>query len=220
MVSLSSSATLIAVLPRQPACKATVPLPARLRALVVGTESDEILLAAVTNGDERALRALVSRHEVTVYRFVLRHVGNRATAEEIVSDVFVELWRQASRFEGRARLATWLLAIARHKALSVMRRRADAPLEDGVAEAVADCAPTAEEMLVDKSRSVVLRDALTRLSARHREVIDLVYYHDKSVEEVAAITGAPVATVKTRLFHARRWLRELVARMERPASAA
>src|SRR5258708_8933923 len=74
--------------------------------------SDEILVARVAAGDRLAIQLLVSRHQQTVYRFVLRLVGNSAAAEDIVSEVFIDLWRQAARVEGRSQLATWLLAIA------------------------------------------------------------------------------------------------------------
>jgi RNA polymerase sigma-70 factor (ECF subfamily) len=190
---------------------------------VTDTASDEALVARVADGDRRAIRLLLARHQQTVFRFVLRFVlrfvADRATAEDIVSEVFIELWRQAARFEGRARLSTWLLAIARNKALSVMRQHVDQPLEDSVAEAIPDDAATAEENLDATKRGAILRDCLTRLSAAHREIIDLVYYHEKSVEEAATIVGAPAATVKTRMFYARRRLAELVkaAGIERAA---
>ena len=177
---------------------------------VTDTASDEALVARVADGDRRAIRVLLARHQQTVFRFVLRFVADRATAEDIVSEVFIELWRQAARFEGRARLSTWLIAIARNKALSVMRQHVDQPLEDSVAEAIPDDAATAEENLDAAKRGAILRDCLTQLSPAHREIIDLVYYHEKSVEEAATIVGAPAATVKTRMFYARRRLAELV----------
>jgi RNA polymerase sigma-70 factor (ECF subfamily) len=89
-------------------------------------------------------------------------------------------------------------------------QRVDEPLYDSVAEAIPDDAATAEESLHAAKQGAILRDCLTRLSPAHREIIDLVYYHEKSVEEAAAIVGAPVATVKTRMFYARRRLAELV----------
>ena len=172
--------------------------------------SDETLVARVADGDRHAIALLLARHQQSVYRFVLRLVADRTTAEDIVSEVFIELWRQAARFEGRARLSTWLFAIARNKALSVMRQPVDQPLEDSVAAAIPDDAVNAEDSLDAAKRGAVLRDCLTRLSPAHREIIDLVYYHEKSVEEAATIVGVPAATVKTRMFYARRRLAELV----------
>jgi RNA polymerase sigma-70 factor (ECF subfamily) len=189
--------------------RATAP---RLPDLGVSTDiaSDESLMARVAGRDRRAIALLLDRYQLRVYHFVLRLVGNRATAEDIVGDVFFELWRHAARFEGRARLSTWLLAIARNKAVSAMRGRIDLPLDDAIAQAIADRAITAEEALVAAERSAVLRRCLALLSPAHREIIDLVYYHENSVEEVAGIVGVPASTVKTRMFYARRRLAELL----------
>jgi len=170
--------------------------------------SDKSLMALVAQGDRRAIQLLFDRYQLKIYRFVLRLVANSATAEDIVSDVFLDLWRHAASFEGRARLSTWLLAIARNKAVSAMRGRIDQPLEDAMAEAIPDRAFTAEETLDAAQRSAVLRQCLAQLSPAHREIIDLVYYHEKSVEEVATIVGVPAGTVKTRMFYARRRLAE------------
>jgi RNA polymerase sigma-70 factor (ECF subfamily) len=91
-----------------------------------------------------------------------------------------------------------------------MRRRADRPLDDGIAATIPDDAPTPEETLDVEKRGALLRTCLKRLSPAHREIIDLVYFHEKSVEDVSAIVGAPAATVKTRMFHARKQLAALL----------
>jgi RNA polymerase sigma-70 factor, ECF subfamily len=174
------------------------------------SESDESLVARVADGNRRAIEQLFARHQQRVYRFALRLLGNSATAEDVVSDVFIDLWRHAAKFEGRARVSTWLLAIARNKAFSAMRGRVDQPLDDALAEAIPDLAITAEETLAASRRGTILRNCLERLSPAHREVIDLVYYHEKSIEEVSTIIGVPAATVKTRMFYARRRLAELL----------
>jgi RNA polymerase sigma-70 factor, ECF subfamily len=173
-------------------------------------DSDEAVVARVAHSDRHALRLLFGRHRQRVYRFAFRLVGNAATAEDIVSEVFLELWRGAASFEQRAQLSTWLLAITRNKALSALRVRVDQPLDDAMAEAVPDPAITAEDSLQASERSALVRRCLERLSPAQREIIDLVYYHEKSVDEVAAIVGVPAATVKTRMFYARRRLAELV----------
>src|SRR5258708_29754486 len=82
------------------------------------------------------MQVLFARHQVRVYRFVLRLVGNQAAAEDLISEVFLDVWRQADRFEGRSAVSTWLLAIARFKALSLMRRKPDEELDEETAGAV------------------------------------------------------------------------------------
>jgi RNA polymerase sigma-70 factor (ECF subfamily) len=174
------------------------------------TTSDEVLIARIAGGDRLAMQVLFARHHVRVYRFVLRLVRNEATAEDLISEVFLDVWRQAGKFEGRSAVTTWMLSIARFKALSQLRRRPEEELDDETAERIEDQSDDPETALAKKDKGALLRQCLTALSAEHREIIDLVYYHEKSVEEVAGIVGIPEATVKTRMFYARKKLSELL----------
>jgi len=174
------------------------------------TTSDEVLIARIAQGDRLAMQVLFARHHVRVYRFLLRLVRSNATAEDLVSDVFLDVWRQANKFEGRSAVSTWMLSIARFKALSVLRRKPEEELDDEIAGGIEDQSDDPEITLAKKDKGAVLRHCLSSLSADHREIIDLVYYHEKSVEEVAGIVGIPEATVKTRMFYARKKLSELL----------
>ncbi len=174
------------------------------------TISDEVLIGRIANGDRLAMQVLFARHHVRAYRFVLRIVRNEATAEDLISEVFLDVWRQAGKFEARSAVSTWLLSIARFKALSVLRRRPEAELDEETAGAIEDQADDPEVALAKKDKGAALRQCLSKLSAEHREIVDLVYYHEKSVEEVAKIVGIPEATVKTRMFYARKKLSELL----------
>jgi len=172
--------------------------------------SDEVLIGRIAKGDRLAMQVLFARHHVRVYRFVLRLVGNPTVAEDLISEVFLDVWRQADRFEGRSAVSTWMLAIARFKALSALRKKPDEELDEETAEAIEDPGDDPEVALEKKDKSVVLRKCLEKLSPEHKEIIDLVYYHEKSVEEVAEIVGIPENTVKTRMFYARKRLAELL----------
>ena len=172
--------------------------------------SDLLLIARIARGDQLAMRSLFARHQVPVYRFILRFIRDEALAEDVLSEVFLDVWRQAGRFEGRSSVSTWLLAIARFKALSARRRRVEAELDDRTAERVVDTADTPEAALVKKDNGDILRRSLLQLPPEQSEIIDLAYYHEKSVSEVAEIVGIPEATVKTRMFYARRKLAQLV----------
>jgi RNA polymerase sigma-70 factor (ECF subfamily) len=173
--------------------------------------SDPALVQAIAQGDKQALQVLFARHNVRVFRFVLRFLNDEAMAEDMVSEVFFDVWRQAGRFECRSQVSTWLMSIARNKALSILRRRQTEALDEEVAEFIEDTADNAEVSLQKKEQSGILRECLTQLSPAHREIIDLVYYHDKSIEEVAVIIGVPQNTVKTRMFYARKRIAELLA---------
>ena len=172
--------------------------------------SDEALIGRIASGDKLAMQVLFARHHLRVFRFVLRLVRDESVAEDLISEVFLDVWRQADRFEGRSAVSTWLLAIARFKALSALRRKPDQELDDETAEAIEDPTDDPEAALGKKDKAAAMRKCLAGLSAEHREIIDLVYYHEKSVEEVAVIVGIPEATVKTRMFYARKKLGELL----------
>jgi RNA polymerase sigma-70 factor, ECF subfamily len=171
---------------------------------------DVDLIARIADGDRLAMQVLFSRHHVKVYRFVLRIVGHQSAAEDLISEVFLDVWRQASRFEGRSAVSTWLLAIARFKALSAVRRKSDEGLDDEAAAAIEDTSDDPAVAVQKKDKGAVLRKCLQSLTPEHREIIDLVYYHEKSVEDVASIVGIPENTVKTRMFYARKRLGELL----------
>ena len=131
------------------------------------------------------MQVLYGRHHVRVFRFGLRLVRNEQVAEDLISEVFLDVWRQAGKFEGRSAVSTWLLAITRFKALSALRRRKDVELDDEAANAIEDASDDPEVAVQKKDTSDALRKCLTSLSPEHREIVDLVYYHEKSVEEVA-----------------------------------
>jgi RNA polymerase sigma-70 factor (ECF subfamily) len=172
--------------------------------------SDEALIGLIADGDKRAMQVLYARHNVRVYRFIVRLTGNQTLAEDLVSEVFLDVWRQAEGFESKSQVSTWLLAIARYKALSALRRRTDEHLDDHMAETIEDTSDDPETAVNTKDRNAIVQKCLTQLSPAHREVIDLVYYHEKSVDEVAKIVGVPAATVKTRMFYARNKMADLL----------
>jgi len=173
--------------------------------------SDESLIRSMADGDKRAFKMLYARHHVRIFRFVMRLVGNESTAEEVVNEVFLEAWRHADDFKGRSQVSTWLLSIARFKTISECRRRSDAQLDEAVAAIIEDPSDTATITIEKRERSDILQRCLAKLTPPHREVINLVYYQEKKIEEVAQFTGAPVSTIKTRMHYARGRLAELLA---------
>jgi RNA polymerase sigma-70 factor (ECF subfamily) len=178
--------------------------------LAARATTDEMLLVSIASGDRTAMHTLYARHNVRVYRFILRMVRDTATSEDLVSQVFLDVWRTAGQFEGRSQVSTWLLSIARFKALSALRQRQHEDVDQNDVLEIADGADTPEQAL-DRSRTnAILRACVAKLSPAHREIVNLVYYHEKSVEEVGRIIGIPQSTVKTRMFYARKQLAELL----------
>jgi RNA polymerase sigma-70 factor, ECF subfamily len=181
----------------------------------VGRETDESLIGAIANRDERAMCKLYERHKIRAFRFILRIVGDVQLTEDILTEVFLEVWRQAGKFEMRSQVSTWILAIARFKAWSASRQmRRNTGTDEIEGCRIEDSADGPEAALLKIDRAAQLRRCLAQLSPEHREIIDLVYYHEKTISEIVEIIRVPTNTVKTRLFYARKGLASLLKRHE------
>jgi RNA polymerase sigma-70 factor (ECF subfamily) len=154
------------------------------------------------------MRTLFARYRVSLYRWLLRSLGDAALAESRLNDIFLDVWRNAASFDGRSSVSTWLLVIARTKALSA--RRSKLHFKHDQLALTVPAASDESELPLRESREEMLRHSLARLSREYGEVIDLVYYYGKSVKEVAQIVGTDERTVKSRMHDARRRLAEWV----------
>jgi RNA polymerase sigma-70 factor (ECF subfamily) len=167
---------------------------------------DRDLVARIATGDRAAFEAFYRRHVHRVASFA-RGVCASPDVDDVVSDTMLAVWRSAARYRGRSRVSTWLLAIAHHRAIDAVRRRpVNVVAFESVREPVALDGDPADAAL----RSARVREldaALATLSAEHRAVLELTYAHDRTQAEIATI-----ATVKTRVFNAKRKLREALAR--------
>lgn len=170
---------------------------------------DLALARRIAAGDAAALRMAYQQHSLRVFHFIKRFVADHGTAEDVLADVFTDLWQHASRYEGRSSLNTWLCAMARFKALN-QRRRYPAAQDPEAADRQPDDSDTPDIAYAKDDKARALKRCLALLSVEHREVMDLVYYHDKSVQDVSEILGVPQNTVKTRMFYARKKLAELM----------
>ena len=166
-------------------------------------EPDASFLLLIAQGDRRAMHMLFARYKARVYRYALRLTKDDAVAQDLVNEVFLAVWRQSARFEGRSKVCTWLLAIAGNLAAAALKRRPLESLDQRLADSVPDLADDPEVVTGKLQENSILAACVSKLSPPHREIIDLIYYHDKSVTEVAEIIGVPRSTVKTRMFYAR-----------------
>jgi RNA polymerase sigma-70 factor (ECF subfamily) len=186
---------------------------AKVASPVVDTRDapDETLIRAIARGDKHAMRNLFVRHQLRVYRFALRIVRDHSAAEDVITEVFLDVWKNAGRFEGRSTVSTWLLGIARHKALTAAAKpRPSESLDGENAMGVVDPVEGPEAAMHRKDQEALVRRCLRALSPEHAQIIDLVYYQEKSINEIAEILGIPDSTVKTRMFYARKRLAVLI----------
>ncbi len=172
---------------------------------------ERALLEEIAAGDAKALERLFARAQTRVFRFLMRLVRNQGIAEELLNEVFLSVWQNAHRYEGRSEPMTWILSIAHNKAVSTLRKKTEVL---GVYDEVAanllaeEDAPDVTAQKHDKSAKI--RACMAQLSADHRTILDLVYYQEQSVAEAAEVLGIPESTVKTRMFYARKKLSELL----------
>lgn len=171
---------------------------------------ERALLSSIARGDKRAFEELYVRHCIRVHRLLERMMGNRAMAEEVLNEVFLAVWQSAGRYEGRSEPLTWLLSIAHNKAVSGMRRRRDANASLDEAAEIEDATDTPDVIVQKEDKGAIMRHCINALSLDHRTILDLVYYQERSISEAAEILGIPEGTVKTRVFHARKKLSELL----------
>ena len=181
--------------------------PARRPTPRQGTAAEDALLVKrVVAGDERALAALYDRYGRPAYSLARRICADNGLAEDVVQEAFLAFWRDPQRFDAeRGAFGTWLLTLVHHKSVdavrreSAIRRRTVPAAEDGE-EWSALPAPGADQAALGAVAAGQVREALGRLPAEQREALALAYYGGYTQREVAALTGVPLGTVKSRMF--------------------
>ena len=173
-------------------------------------QEDLRLLALVREGDRDAFEHLYRIYYPRLTRFLLNLVRRPQLVEEVLNDTLMVVWDRADSFNGTSKLSTWIFAIGYRKAMKALRKQ-DEPIEDSERNERRSLDATPEEALGQERIHGLLIEAMTHLSADHRAVVDLTYFHELSYREIAEIVNCPVDTVKTRMFHARRHLRRHMA---------
>lgn len=170
------------------------------------------LMERVAKADQKALADLYAQMNRKIFAFALRHVGDRDVAEGVVVETMFEVWKNAAKFGGRSSVSTWILGIARFKALDEVRRQARySPLDDVATAAIEDTGISAYEGLAAGETSAQLKKCIARLPPEQQECIHLAFFEELSLAEIAELQGIPENTVKTRMFHARRKLKLMLS---------
>lgn len=167
------------------------------------------LLAGIRRGRRAEFDALYRLYHPRLSRFLAPMLRQGDLLEEVLNDTLLVVWQRADSFDGRSRLSTWIFGIAYRKALKALSRQ-DLPVDGDEAEEAVDAGPGPEQTLGQAQLRSRLRGAMAELSPEHRAVVELCYFHDMAYAEIAEVVGCPAETVKTRMFYARRRLRQLL----------
>ena len=165
----------------------------------VSRDADASLIRRILNGDDTALGALYDRYGRLVYSVAQRILRDSGAAEEVLQDIFHQLWRVAGTFDlARGSLASWLMVMARNRSIDRLRRRSLA-VADSPAEALPLARFDLESDVAQKEMITRVRRALDDLPEPQRRVMELAYFEGLTQSEIAVHTGDPLGTVKTRL---------------------
>ena len=174
-----------------------------------GAQDDALLVRRVAAGDARAFEDLYRIYHPRLTRFLINILRRPHLVEEALDDTMMVVWRRPDSFTGASKVSTWIFAIAYRTALKALSRL-DEPVEDLGAEQRPSLEAGPEQALGGRQVQKLLLNAMDKLSSDHRVVVDLTYYHDIGYREIAEIMNCPVGTVKTRMFHARQKLKDLL----------
>lgn len=167
------------------------------------------LISRIVQRDLRAFEQLYRIYHPRLTRFLLNMLRRPHLVEEALNDTLMVVWRRPESFNGTSKVSTWIFAIAYRTALKA-RSRYDEPIEDLEAGSRASLEAGPEQELGRRQVQAILSDAMGRLSPEHRAVVDLTYFHEAGYREIAEILDCPVGTVKTRMLHARKRLRDIL----------
>lgn len=169
------------------------------------TGQTDRFVAAIARGDKAAFEALYRSLETPLYRFIRLKLNDPHRSADILHDVFLEVWRNASAFRGQSNARTWIFAIAWRKVMDAFRQSARLTYEETLPEQIDDTMD-AEHAISAAEDSRAVRDCLKELSAEHRIAVELTFFEEMSYSDIAAVVGVPAGTVKSRVFHAKQLL--------------
>ena len=174
-----------------------------------GSPLDHLIVSQVVSGQKDLFRLLVRQHEKAVYGMGLSFFRNKEDASDFTQEVFLKAYRSLSHFEGRSRFSTWLYKIAYNTALNEVNRRKEyISLAEEDENKLVNSNDTPERITLRNAVKKAVRAAIAELPERFRICIDLFYFYDRSYQEIEAITGIPVNTIKSHVFRSKIILRE------------
>lgn len=193
--------------------RADLALPWQTQANMTQPVDDLDLIRRMQAGDDDAVRDLYAQYGQRLYAYALRLTDDPATAEDVTQNTLVTAWQTARNFRAEGRLIAWLLGIVHYTAMKAIRNRTNY-LNDVAEESIREDQPSPEEQAQVRDERRWVRQGMQSLSPEHRAVLELIFYQELTLNEVAQVLDVPLGTVKSRLSYARTHLRGVLARTE------
>ncbi len=173
-------------------------------------QDDVALLKRIGDKEMAAVEILYRRYENIIYRFAIKKLNNEFDAAEIVNTVMLEVWNTAARFEGRSKVSTWLIGIAHHRIIDLIRKQKPNHVAIDEIDPIVD-----EKNSIDMHKVVsaaqtrrFIDDCLRKLSGEHKQVMELLFFQEATYEEIAESMVCSTGTIKSRIYHAKKLLKK------------
>lgn len=176
---------------------------------------DKELIAAVVKKDRAAFARLYEKYQPQVMRYCGRLLNHDVeTAADIADEVFVDVWLKGAGYRAQASVKSWIFSIAHNKAVSFIRKNREQLLDNEAQlyEIVASDLSQEQTLTIEQQQALLL-EALEKLSVEHKEVVHLFYYNEMSVKEIEQVLGVNAATIRTRLYYAKRNLLPILQKL-------
>jgi RNA polymerase sigma-70 factor, ECF subfamily len=171
------------------------------------TDPSELdLLQKINSGDQVAMRDFFELHSNTVYRYVFSRSNDQSIASDILNTVMMEVWNHADRFEGRSKVSTWLIGIARFKMIDYFRKE-QRHGHDELDESTIDPTAVSETLIEATQNEKGVKSCIDKLAGVQKEIVQLTFYSEMAYQEIAEVINCPVGTVKSRMYHAKESLK-------------
>lgn len=174
---------------------------------------DGDLISSIARRDKEAFAHFYHLYEKRIFHFIRKKMNDPFDAADILHEVFMEVWKNAGRFEGRSKVSTWVFGIAFHKTVDRLRKKIPIPIDDDYAQQLVDKAPSALEILNAADESDHLHQCVGKLKSDQKIVIQLAFFEDMAYGEIATVIDRPEGTVKTRIFYAKQALKHCLAKL-------
>ena len=170
---------------------------------------EDELLKRVVQKDTKAFEKLYALTSKSIFFYLYRLLQNRESAEDIHVDVYTIVWKNAGKFKGKSKVKTWMFGIARNLAFNELRKKhnktqsIDQPIQD----------ENSYKVYEEFDRKQYIQEALMKISFKHREILDFVFFHEASYSEIGQVLKIPENTVKTRVYYAKAALKKQLVKM-------